>query len=237
MKLNKMEAILFDSGRVLNESSSGHWFISPKFFDFVDKEVFDHLNSKHVKRAFKKAINYINSIPLIETQESEYEHFHKFYQLFSEELPMLNLSEADILGLTADLVYNPLKYKFFEDGLQLIPYLATNYKLAIVSDAWPSLESVYETAGLRKYFSSFIISSQLGVVKPDPKMYQAALDELGVDPSRALFVDDNLRNCLGAREVGIYPILLVRDKRLLLVEKIKSLGKGYCVISSLNELK
>ncbi len=44
MKLNKMEAILFDSGRVLNESSSGHWFISPKFFDFVDKEVFDHLN-------------------------------------------------------------------------------------------------------------------------------------------------------------------------------------------------
>ncbi len=121
--------------------------------------------------------------------------------------------------------------------MQLIPYLATNYKLAIVSDAWPSLESVYETAGLRKYFSSFIISSQLGVVKPDPKMYQTALYELGVDPSCALFVDDNLRNCLGAREVGIYPILLVRDKRLLLVEKIKSLGKGYCVISSLNELK
>lgn len=236
MKIDNIDAILFDSGRVLNESSSGHWFISPKFFDFVDRELFDNLDPKQVKIAFKKGTNYINSIPLIETKESEHHHFHKFYQLFSQELPMLKLSESDILGLTSDLVYNSLKYKFFEDGLHVIPNLAKNYKLAIVSDAWPSLESVYEAAGLRNYFSSFIISSQLGVVKPDAKMYQTALNELGVDPSRAIFIDDNLKNCLGARNIGIHSVLLVRDKRLFFFEKIKSFGRGYHVISSLTEL-
>lgn len=35
-KKGNIKAILFDSGRVLNQSSTGHWFISPRFFEYVD---------------------------------------------------------------------------------------------------------------------------------------------------------------------------------------------------------
>ncbi|HAX72700.1 MAG TPA: HAD family hydrolase [Firmicutes bacterium] len=237
MKLKNIDAILFDSGRVLNVSRSGHWFIGPKFFDYVNDVTFKTLHPKRVKEAFDKGGAYIHTISLIETQEEELQYFQKFYELFAAALPELELSEADILGLAYDLVYNSAKYVFFEDGLQRVPELAKRYELAIVSDAWPSLESVYQEAGLRHYFKSFMISSQLGVVKPDPKMYQLALDELGIDGSRAIFVDDNLKNCMGAKALGIKPVLLCRDKRLYMLEKIKSVGKGYEVIYSLTQLR
>lgn len=94
----------------------------------------------------------------------------------------------------------------------MIPILSEKYPLAIVSDAWPSLKMVFEEAKMKAYFSSFIISSIIGVTKPDKLMYQTALNELGVNPNQAIFIDDNLRNCLGAKAIGIQVILLCRDK-------------------------
>lgn len=38
IKKRKIKGILFDSGRVLNESSTGHWFISPNFFKYVEQK-------------------------------------------------------------------------------------------------------------------------------------------------------------------------------------------------------
>lgn len=85
------------------------------------------------------------------------------------------------------------------------------YKLAVVSDAWPSIFDVYEKNNLRKYFDSFIVSSMIGVCKPHKKMYESALDELGVKPEEAIFIDDSLKNCLGAMELGIKAYLLCRE--------------------------
>lgn len=56
----------------------------------------------------------------------------------------------------------------------------------MVSDAWPSLEKVYVKSGLRVYFSSFIISSILGVNKPNKLMYEA-LNDLNVFLEEAIF--------------------------------------------------
>ncbi|BCN29061.1 hypothetical protein bsdtb5_03560 [Anaeromicropila herbilytica] len=118
----------------------------------------------------------------------------------------------------------------------MIPLLHNKYKLAVVSDAWPSLTDVFINAGLYSYFSSFIISSQIGVTKPNEKMYLTALNELNVMPDRAIFIDDNLNNCLGAKRLGIHAILLCRDEKYYISQKIMSIGKGYSVIHSLNEL-
>jgi len=39
-----IKGVLLDSGRVLNYSSSGHWFITPNFFNYIDKLSFDKLS-------------------------------------------------------------------------------------------------------------------------------------------------------------------------------------------------
>jgi putative hydrolase of the HAD superfamily len=224
-----IKAILFDSGRVLNGPKTGHWFISPNFFKYVDENKFNSTWEFRKQYAFKKAMNYINKQTLISTEEEEFNHFLQFYTIFSKKLRNLKLKDSDIEGLTKDLVYNCEKYVFYEDVFEVIPKLSENYKLAVISDAWPSLDSVYKHADLKKYFSSFVISSIKGITKPDELMYKTALDELKVKPEEAIFVDDSVKNCDGANKLGIRPILLIRDKNL-------KVNTPYMRISNLNEL-
>lgn len=232
-----IKAILFDSGRVLNESKTGHWFISPKFFKYVDMEKYDSIDKERINTAFRKAGQYINSQSLIKNKEEEYVHFKKYYEIFSENLPELGLRDEQVDGLATDLVYNADKYVFFDDALKVIPELKEKYKLAVVSDAWPSLKDVYENKGMYGYFDSFVISSILGVTKPNERMYTKALDELGILPEEAVFVDDNLNNCKGAIRLGIKGVLLCRNKLQYYVYKLLSIGKGYEVINTLEQLK
>lgn len=105
----------------------------------------------------------------------------------------------------------------------------------MVSDAWPSLENVFIKAGLRDYFSSFVISSKLGITKPNKQMYMTALEELNVLPEEAIFIDDSIKNCDGAKDLGIKTFLLCRDYRYYIYSKFKC--RSHNVIRSLNEIR
>jgi HAD superfamily hydrolase (TIGR01509 family) len=48
-----------------------------------------------------------------------------------------------------------------------------------------------------------VISYEVGCAKPEPRIFEIALDRLGVAPSHALFVDDREENIEGARRLGI----------------------------------
>ncbi|MNC20376.1 Alpha-D-glucose-1-phosphate phosphatase YihX [compost metagenome] len=214
MKKRDIRAILFDSGKVLNEPSTGNWFIPPRFFAIVDKEKYRAIDKKRIGGAFRHAQAYISKQSWVRDEQEEFEHFLMFYRIFSDALPQLNLSGESISLLAADMVYNYSKYRFFGDALELIPVLSKTHQLAVVSDAWPSLHSVYREAGLRRHFSSFVISTEIGVTKPHELMYKKALEELAMQPEEAVFVDDNPVNCEGARKAGIQSILLCRDWRM-----------------------
>lgn len=215
-----IKALLIDSGRVLNGPASGHWFISPKFYTYVDRKTFQSISSSKRQNAFYHASQYISQQPLIQNEEEEYTHFVHFYSLFSQYLPGLDLDEMKVHALAEDLVYNRKKYAFFNDVLQCLPELSKSFKLAVVSDAWPSLEPVFVDAGMRDYFSSFIISSKLGVTKPNPLMYRLALEELGIKPEESLFIDDSLQNCEGAEQLGIRSLRMLRDWRMYTFRKL-----------------
>ena len=234
--MKHIKAILLDSGKVLNGPASGHWFITPNFWQYVNGEKFKKDDKPKLGQAFQKANEYINMQKLIITKEEEYQHFVRFYQIFAENVPELRIEQEQIEEIAKDLVYNPDKYVFYEDALQMIPKLSKEYQLAVVSDAWPSLRDVFVKQGMDQYFECFVISSMIGTCKPDVKMYETALDKLGINPEEAVFVDDNLSNCIGAKKLGIHSFLLCRDKRLYLWNRIKSIGKGCKVITSLNEL-
>lgn len=203
-----IKAILFDSGRVLNMSATGHWFIPPKFFEYVNKEMFVSIPKERVDQAFSNAQKYLFGVNLIKDRDEELIHFGEFYRIFSENLPELEI--RNIEELARDMVYNTSKYVFYDDVKEVVPRLKNKYKLAIVSDAWPSLENVYIDADMKRYFESIVISTQIGVLKPDEKMYKKAIEVLQVDNSEAIFVDDNIENCLGAEKLGIRPILMSR---------------------------
>lgn len=209
-----IKGILLDSGKVLNGPATGHWFISPNFFRVVNKEKFDEIDRKRLGKAFHKAYTYIEGIHNISTKAEEYEHFKEFYSVLFHELQELKISDSQVHEITHDLVHNPKKYVFYEDVSNFLHQAKEKYKLAVVSDAWPSLIDVFEEVKYHHLFDSFVVSSIIGVCKPHALMYTTALNELCLEPEEAVFIDDSLENCLGAKALGINPILLIRDKVL-----------------------
>jgi len=53
------------------------------------------------------------------------------------------------------------------------------------------------------WFDAIVVSGAEGMRKPDAQFYQLLLNRYAVNPSEALFIDDNYRNILAAKEMGI----------------------------------
>ncbi len=74
---------------------------------------------------------------------------------------------------------------------------------ALNNEARETNEYRFEHFGLRKYFQVALSSCYLGLRKPEPAIYQRALDILGRPAERVLFIDDRAENVDGAEAAGI----------------------------------
>jgi len=95
--------------------------------------------------------------------------------------------------------------------LGLITYideLHKKYKTALLTNGhFEFLEPRLEETQLDSVFDKIVISSRLGLVKPDPRIYAYMLNELGVKADEAVFIDDIGRNVQGAEAAGMHTIL------------------------------
>jgi putative hydrolase of the HAD superfamily len=64
---------------------------------------------------------------------------------------------------------------------------------------------------LGRYFDSFFSSCYVGLRKPDPKIYDLALDVLQRDPEEVVFIDDRQGNCDAAEALGIHSIRYIDE--------------------------
>lgn len=86
---------------------------------------------------------------------------------------------------------------------------AAGLRLGVVSNSDGRVEQALQAAGLRDYFDVVIDSALVGLEKPDPRIFHAALAALGVAPQEALYVGDVYEvDVLGARAAGIEAVLL-----------------------------
>ena len=89
---------------------------------------------------------------------------------------------------------------------------AAGLRLGVVSNSDGRVEEALRAAGLREYFDVVIDSALVGVEKPDVRIFQAALDALGVAPEEALYVGDLYEvDVLGARAAGMQAVLLAAE--------------------------
>ena len=71
-------------------------------------------------------------------------------------------------------------------------------------------------------FSDIVVSAELGVLKPNPLMYQKLINSHGFIPSETVFIDDLLPNIQGAIDLGWHGILFTNSKDCRL--KLQNLG-------------
>jgi putative hydrolase of the HAD superfamily len=111
-------------------------------------------------------------------------------------------------------------------------------KVGLVSNADVPERSGWEDSPLAELFDAAIFSCDVGFIKPEPEIYLACLNALGVDPQNAFFVGDGgSRELMGAKRVGMTTILttqIITDRFPDEIEKRKK--HADFVVSDLDEL-
>jgi putative hydrolase of the HAD superfamily len=63
-------------------------------------------------------------------------------------------------------------------------------------------------------FEKYVVSYEVGFMKPHPRIYEAALEEAGTKPEESVFIDDREENIIAAEKLGLQTILLNPDTNL-----------------------
>jgi putative hydrolase of the HAD superfamily len=104
---------------------------------------------------------------------------------------------------------------FFPGVQETLKTLKQNgYLLGIITDTANPISvklSWFESGGFANVWDSIVSSQEIGVEKPDPMIYQAALDHLGLKPFQAVFVGHNPVELEGARVVGMATVAFNQD--------------------------
>lgn len=95
------------------------------------------------------------------------------------------------------------------------------YRLGLVSvtgvSAGRLMRGILEEHGVLGCFEALAFSDEVGYVKPDPRLFMAALEELGVEPGKAVHVGDSVKSdVLGAKNAGMKTVWLkTRDQAMV----------------------
>jgi putative hydrolase of the HAD superfamily len=138
---------------------------------------------------------------------------------FLETVSRLVAGVASGLGLRDSAVVERIATRFVTSAMAtarrnapLLSTLARRYRLGVVSNFYGNLATVCDNCGILESFSVVIDSARVACVKPDPRIFQAAVEALGVSTAEAIFVGDSpSRDMAGARGVGMPHIWLAAE--------------------------
>lgn len=204
--MKQITTIYFDAGGVLfdTETSKEHKIKRLlKSKGFKDKEI------NYAYKLGEEFFNKIKEYKWLERLQDEEEFFGKYYEIIANALPT-----PDPYSLKMQLFH----HIHFANHCVLFPEVETilqslhgKYKLGVISNAFPSMDWIFDYLDIRKYFDAIILSSKVGSSKPDRIIYQKALDALKSKPSETIFIDDKVGNVEGAKTLGITGIHLDRN--------------------------
>ncbi|SHN46051.1 HAD family hydrolase [Cryptosporangium aurantiacum] len=119
------------------------------------------------------------------------------------DLPDPRLAEA-----LYDAMFPPEAWVPYPDAAPVLAALRERgIKVAVVSNIAHDLRPTFDHHGLTRWIDAFVFSYELDAMKPNPKIFHAACEALGVAPERALMVGDTTADA-GAVEVGM-PVLVL----------------------------
>jgi 2-haloacid dehalogenase len=182
-----INTIIFDLGAVLIDWHPKHLYKKI----FADEAEIDHFLENICTSAWNEEQDAGRLIKdgteKLVAQHPEHEaNIRAFYGRWDE---MLNGPMPGMLELFKELKQNG-KYKL---------YALSNWS----AETWPIALNKYD---FLNEFDGLVISGLEGSRKPHHDFYQLLLNRYQVSPDEALFIDDNYRNILAARELGIASI-------------------------------
>ncbi len=147
----------------------------------------------------------------------------EFFALFDSEL-----SVAGAPGLSSEAIFTEVAGSggVFHNMINAIVKLReAGYKLAALTNNWVNDDAPSSNTEIKPLFDVFVESAVEGVRKPDPRIYQIALERLDVAAESAVFLDDIGQNLKSARALGLTTIKVVNpDDAIVELEAILGLS-------------
>jgi putative hydrolase of the HAD superfamily len=99
------------------------------------------------------------------------------------------------------------------DALPLLEQLRGRFSTALVSnfDHPPHVRRLLEETGLGPYLDVVTISGEVGIKKPDPRVFDGPLAQLGLRPDEVVFIGDAREDVEGAHAAGLASVRIVRE--------------------------
>lgn len=136
---------------------------------------------------------------------------------YTEHAPVIR----DIMG--------PNAFVTFDESLDVLRALKeAGLRLGVISDWQKGLMHFCDELGLGPYLDVVVASGDVGYQKPDPRLFQAAQERMGIAPAKILHVGDRLADVEGAKAAGFAAALLVREG--------EPAAKGAPIVRDLREL-
>ncbi len=108
-----------------------------------------------------------------------------------------------------------VSYELIEGTKKIIKALAKTYKVYFLSDnVRERVEQLEQKYHFLSLFSGGIFSHEVGIRKPDPRIYQMILDRARADPSEAIYIDDKPDFLSPAQALGIATFVFTSPEQL-----------------------
>jgi len=217
------------------------------FFD-LDHTLWDFdknsmLAFKRVFKKFKIIIEFDAFLKIYEPINVEYWKKYREDKVSKESLRRGRLIDSfnffDLIYTTekideiADAYIQELPFDnhLFEGAVEILDYLILKYKLHIITNGFEEVQhKKLKNSGIDHYFSTVTTSEEVGLKKPNPKVFLTALNKANSLPAQSVMIGDSLEaDILGANNIGMQTIFYnYRNENIS--KKIKS-------IDSLLEIK
>jgi HAD superfamily hydrolase (TIGR01493 family) len=199
--MTDFDAVLFDfSGTLFRLEEDESWFHG---ITVDDREVDGHVQAELMRRMTAPTGQHVEMTP--EAQHAWVNrdlapHLHR-------EAYLHVLRESGMVGEHAESLYglliDPMNWTPYPDTAAVLQGLhRQGIKTAVVSNIAFDVRPAFESLGAAEFVDAFVLSFEIGAMKPDAAIFRAALDGLGAPAERALMVGDSDEADGGARALG-----------------------------------
>ena len=128
--------------------------------------------------------------------------WHVLYAVADDEIPGLGVAIYDAM-------HDPLQWRPYTAARSTLARIhAADVPIAIVSNTGWDVRSAFVAHDLDQFVDEYVLSYEVGAVKPDARIFQTACDALGVAAAGCLMVGDDARADSGAVTLGLRVLLV-----------------------------
>jgi putative hydrolase of the HAD superfamily len=212
--MRRFDVLLFDLGSTLI------------YFDADWQQVFDQANTSlaeyfkslgmELDGSFKEEFSYRLSQYYVErdTEFIEYTTAFILRTLLSERGYADLKDETLRQALRAMYVVSQAYWRVEADAIPTLEKLRREgYRLGMISNAADDadVQTLVDQANMRPYFEFILTSAAAGIRKPNPRIFNLALEKLGIPAGRVAMIGDTLgADILGAQNAGVFSIWITR---------------------------